>query len=268
MLGCSFQAFSSSEPVLKFRSFSEFLLTSHFQVLVSTAKPCDSTDERLIIHHVSPPPPLPLHLHLRPAGDAGGQSSPTSSHWQSTFSSVFRRPAELPRGHPNLKLRLHHQRAAHSLSGPCQDLFGNTFHRISLWERIFPRQVLTGEDWNNVMYTAIRSKGGRAGGGAMWDPWLSSSLSLIIVDYPWLSSSLSLIIVDYRWLSLIIIDYHRLSSIIVDYHWLSFIIIDYHWLSLIIIDYHWSLLIIIDYHWLSLITIDYHWLSLDIIDYM
>merc|ERR550517_1104478 len=29
-------------------------------------------------------------------------------------------------------------------------------------------QVLTGEDWNNVMYTAIRSKGGRSGGGAMY----------------------------------------------------------------------------------------------------
>ena len=41
------------------------------QVLVSSAKPCDSPDERLIIHHVSPPPPLPLHLHLRPARDAG-----------------------------------------------------------------------------------------------------------------------------------------------------------------------------------------------------
>ena len=105
---------------------------------------------------------------------------------------VFRRPAEFPRGDTNLKLRLHHQRAAHSLSGSCQELLGNTLHRISLWERIFPRQVLTGEDWNNVMYTAIRSKGGRAGGGAMWDPWLSSSLSLIIVDYHRLSSSLSL----------------------------------------------------------------------------
>ena len=29
-------------------------------------------------------------------------------------------------------------------------------------------QVLTGEDWNNVMYTAIRSKGGREGGGAIY----------------------------------------------------------------------------------------------------
>ena len=29
-------------------------------------------------------------------------------------------------------------------------------------------QVLTGEDWNEVMYTAIRSKGGRAGGGAIY----------------------------------------------------------------------------------------------------
>ena len=38
----------------------------------------------------------------------------------------------------------------------------------SAYEReFFHEQVLTGEDWNNVMYTAIRSKGGRAGGGAM-----------------------------------------------------------------------------------------------------
>ena len=28
--------------------------------------------------------------------------------------------------------------------------------------------MLTGEDWNNVMYTAIRSKGGREGGGAIY----------------------------------------------------------------------------------------------------
>lgn len=28
--------------------------------------------------------------------------------------------------------------------------------------------MLTGEDWNTVMYTAIRSKGGRSGGGAMY----------------------------------------------------------------------------------------------------
>ena len=29
-------------------------------------------------------------------------------------------------------------------------------------------QVLTGEDWNEVMYTAIRAKGGRQGGGAIY----------------------------------------------------------------------------------------------------
>ena len=57
-------------------------------------------------------------------------------------------------------------------------LFGGKFAKVSV---LLPRanfdnfwnayltvfQILTGEDWNNVMYTAIRSKGGRAGGGAM-----------------------------------------------------------------------------------------------------
>ena len=32
-------------------------------------------------------------------------------------------------------------------------------------------QVLTGEDWNTVMYTAIRSKGGRSGGGAIYSTY-------------------------------------------------------------------------------------------------
>ena len=60
-------------------------LIKMLQVLVSTAKPCDSPDERLIIHHVSPPPPLPLHLHLRPARDAGkyhqSKGTPVSSNF-------------------------------------------------------------------------------------------------------------------------------------------------------------------------------------------
>ena len=102
MLGCSFQAFSSSEPVLKFRSFSEFLLTSHFQVLVSTAKPCDSTDERLILHHVPPPPPLPLHLHLRPAGDAGAQHNHPQHHLidDQHFPQFFGGQLNFPEGTP------------------------------------------------------------------------------------------------------------------------------------------------------------------------
>ena len=29
-------------------------------------------------------------------------------------------------------------------------------------------QILTGEDWNQVMYTAINSKGGREGGGMVY----------------------------------------------------------------------------------------------------
>ena len=29
-------------------------------------------------------------------------------------------------------------------------------------------QILTGEDWNQVMYTAINSKGGRNGGGMVY----------------------------------------------------------------------------------------------------
>ena len=192
MLGCSFQAFSSSEPVLKFRSFSEFLLTSHFQVLVSTAKPCDSTDERLILHHVPPPPPLPLHLHLRPAGDAGGAIitniiSLTINIFLSFSAASWTSPrAPQPQTSTPSSTRC-------SQSFRCLPrTFGKYFTQAQPLRDNFSRQVLTGEDWNNVMYTAIRSKGGRAGGGAMWDPWLSSSLSLIIVDYHRLSSSLSL----------------------------------------------------------------------------
>ena len=31
--------------------------------------------------------------------------------------------------------------------------------------------MLTGEDWNEVMYTAIRSKGGREGGGEIYSTY-------------------------------------------------------------------------------------------------
>ena len=192
MLGCSFQAFSSSEPVLKFRSFSEFLLTSHFQVLVSTAKPCDSTDERLILHHVPPPPPLPLHLHLRPAGDAGGAIiTNIISLTINIFLSFSAASWTSPRAPQPQTSTPSSTRCSQSFRSPPRS-FWKYFTQDQLMRDNFSRQVLTGEDWNNVMYTAIRSKGGRAGGGAMWDPWLSSSLSLIIVDYHRLSSSLSL----------------------------------------------------------------------------
>ena len=39
---------------------------------------------------------------------------------------------------------------------------------IKLTAVCFLFKVLTGEDWNEVMYTAIRSKGGRAGGGVIY----------------------------------------------------------------------------------------------------
>ena len=187
MLGCSFQAFSSSEPVLKFRSFSEFLLTSHFQVLVSTAKPCDSTDERLIIHHVSPPPPLPIHLHLRPAGDAGGAIitniiSLTINIFLSFSAASWTSP------------RAPQPQTSTPSSTRCSQSFRSLLR--SFWKYFSQDQPLR-ENFSTV---------GADGGGLEqcdvhcdpvqgWARWgrrhvRSLIIILVIVDYRWLSSSL------------------------------------------------------------------------------
>ena len=70
---------------------------------------------------------------------------------QNIIPPVFWRPAELPRGHPDLKLRLHHQRAAHCLSGHKSKktkLYDNE-RTLLLWMVDCPRcwQERTGTMW-------------------------------------------------------------------------------------------------------------------------
>ena len=52
-------------------------------------------------------------------------------------------------------------------AGDASMFFGNLFC-IWSWFVLHIGQVLTGEDWNQVMYTAINSKGGRDDGGMVY----------------------------------------------------------------------------------------------------
>ena len=120
-------------------------MSTLFQILDITPEFSGRLNERHLFHPLAVASPLSLYIYLC-----------------LTWNATFRGSVQLSGGSANVKFWLNHQCLTHCFPGKLILFYGMLNPRVS-W-----LQILTGEDWNQVMYYAINSKGGPRDGGLVY----------------------------------------------------------------------------------------------------